>query len=330
MPLVRTLSESVVVVTGASSGIGAATAQALAERGASVVLAARRMDALREVAARCVARGGAAVPVPTDVTDPAAVDALAADAVARFGRIDAWVNNAAVGTYARLVDAPLDEIRRTVDVNLFGCLHGVRAAVPRLRAGGGGVIVNVASVLADVTVPFMGAYNMSKHAVRGLSETLRQELGDPCVSVCTVLPASIDTPFYRHAGNRSGRMVRPLPPVYPPELVAATIVRVLRRPRRVAYAGRLGRALAIQWRLAPTLAERALAWYGSRASFGDTPAAATAGSLFSTGTEPVRLDGGFRGRDRSTRRAAIGVGVVGATLGLAAAARGIGGRVAKR
>jgi NAD(P)-dependent dehydrogenase (short-subunit alcohol dehydrogenase family) len=301
MPLGRALSESVVVVTGASGGIGAATAQALAEQGTSVVLAARGIDALREVAARCVARGGAALAVPTDVTDAAAVDGLATDAVARFGRIDAWVNNAAVGLYARLVDAPLEEVRRTVDVNLFGSLHGVRAAVPRLRASGGGVIVNVASVLADVTVPFMGAYNVSKHAVRALSETVRQELGDRSVSVCTVLPASIDTPFYRHAGNRSGRAVRPMPPVYPPELVAATIVRVLRRPRRVAYAGRLGHALAVQWRLTPALTERVLAWYGRRAPFDDALAAATPGNLYTTGTGPVRLDGGFRDRHRTNK-----------------------------
>jgi hypothetical protein len=117
--------------------------------------------------------------------------------------------------------------------------------------------------------------------------------------------------------------------VYPPEVVAATIVRVLRRPRRVAYAGRLGHALAVQWRLAPALAERVLAWYGSWAPFDDRPAA-TSGNLFTAGTGPVRLDGGFRGRDRTTRRAAIGVGVAGATLGLAALTRGIGGRAARR
>jgi NAD(P)-dependent dehydrogenase (short-subunit alcohol dehydrogenase family) len=318
MPLSRPLSESVVVVTGASSGIGAATAQALAERKASVVLGARRVDALREVAARCVARGAAALPVATDVTDPAAVAALAAAAEARFGRIDAWVNNAGVGLYAPLADAPVDAVRRVMEVNLFGCLHGVRAVLPRLRAAGGGVIVNVASVLSDVTVPFMGPYNISKHAVRGLSDTLRQEIADRSISVCTVLPASIDTPFYRNAANRTGRTPRPIPPVYPPELVAETIVRVLRRPRREAYAGGLGHALAIQWRLTPALVERVLAWYGRRGSFGAAAVTPTPGNLFTPGHDRADLDGGFSGRRRTALRA--GIGAAGVSLGLAAIA----------
>src|SRR5690349_9529059 len=154
MPLRRPLAGSVVVVTGASGGIGAATALALAEKGAAVVLAARRAGALRAVADRCVAAGkaagGRALAVPTDVTDPAAVTALAHAATGEFGRLDAWVNNAGVGLYARLADVPLDELRRVVDVNLLGYLYGVRAALPELRAAGGGVIVNVASVLIDV------------------------------------------------------------------------------------------------------------------------------------------------------------------------------------
>jgi NAD(P)-dependent dehydrogenase (short-subunit alcohol dehydrogenase family) len=315
MPLRRPLARSVVVVTGASGGIGAATALALAAEGTAVVLAARRPDALRTVADRCVAAGGRALAVPTDVTDPAAVTALAAAARDRFGRIDAWVNNAGVGLYAALADAQLDEVRRVLDVNLLGYLYGVQAALPELRAAGGGVIVNVASVLSDVTVPFMGAYNITKHAVRGLSDTLRQELADQPISVCTVLPASIDTPFYRNAANRSGREIRPMPPVYPPETVARTVVRVLRRPRREAYAGGLGHALAVQWRLAPVPVERVLAWYGRRAALTATPAAPTPGNLFEPGGRPGDVDGGFHGRSRAVLRAVAGsaaasVGVV--------------------
>lgn len=284
MPLTRPLAESVVVVTGASGGIGAATAVAVASQGAAVVLAARRGDALEAVAARCAAVGGRGLAVPTDVTDPVAVKEVAAAARSSFGRLDAWVNNAGVGLYAGLADAPLDEVRRVVDVNLFGYLHGVQAAVPELRAAGGGVIVNVASVLSDVTVPFMGAYNITKHATRGLSDTLRQELGpNGPISVCTVLPASVDTPFYRDAANRSGRAVRPMPPVYRPATVARTILKVLRRPRREAYAGRAGRVLAVQWRLAPGPVEAVLAWYGRRAAFRSTPAAPTTGNLFEPG-----------------------------------------------
>jgi hypothetical protein len=157
----------------------------------------------------------------------------------------------------------------------------------------------------------MGAYNVTKHAVRGLSDTLRQELAGEPVSVCTVLPASIDTPFYRNAANRSGRQVRPMPPVYPPETVARTIVRVLRRPRREAYAGRLGHALAVQWRLAPAPVERVLAWYGRRAALSPAPAAPTPGNLFEPGGRPGDVDGGYHGRSRAAvRAAAASAGVV--------------------
>jgi len=280
MSLRRPLSESVVVVTGASGGIGAATAECLAERGTRVVLAARRPDALEEIASRCLARGGEALAVPSDVTDPAAVEALAEAATGRFGRIDAWVNNAAVALYAPLVGARLDEVRRVVDVNVFGYLHGIRSAVPRLRAAGGGVIVNVASVLAEMAVPYLGAYTLTKSAVRALSDTVRQELVGEPISVCTVLPASVDTPLYEHAGNRSGRVARPIPPVYSPDTVARVILRVLRRPRRVAYAGGLGRLGVWQWHLAPGLTERAGALVGPLVALGDEPRTPTAGNLF--------------------------------------------------
>jgi NADP-dependent 3-hydroxy acid dehydrogenase YdfG len=280
MPLQRSLTESVVVVTGASSGIGAATAEALAEQGARVVLAARGADALDEIAARCRARGGRAHPVPTDVTDPAAVEALADAATERFGRLDGWVNNAGVALYARLAEAPLAEVRRVVDVNVFGYLHGIRAALPRLRQAGGGVIVNVASVLADVVTPYLGAYILTKHAVRALSTTVRQELTDDAISVCTVLPASIDTPLYRHAANHLGRAARPIPPVFSPERVATVIVRVLHRPRREVYAGSLARLLLWQRRLLPSLTERIAAAATPAVALDDAPVPATTGNLF--------------------------------------------------
>jgi NAD(P)-dependent dehydrogenase (short-subunit alcohol dehydrogenase family) len=312
VPLRRALSDSVVVLTGASSGIGAATAEALAARGAAVVLAARRVGALHRVAGRC---GGRTLVVPTDVSDPGAVEALARAAETRFGRIDAWINNASVGVYAPLADAPVDDVRRAIEVNLLGYLYGVQAALPRLRADGG-VIVNVASVLAATTVPWMGAYNMSKHAVRALSDTLRQELTDGSVSVCTVLPASIDTPFYRHAANRTGRAVQPIPPVYPAGVVARTIVSVLRRPRREAYAGRLGHVLAVQQRLLPGATEWVMARYARRVALGSAPAPPTDGNLFVAGTDPAAIDGGFHGRRRALVRAVVaagfGVGLAGA------------------
>ncbi|MBY8874461.1 SDR family NAD(P)-dependent oxidoreductase [Micromonospora sp. PLK6-60] len=323
MPLTRSLADATVVVTGASGGIGAATAYALADRGADVVLAARSEAALHVVAQRCHELGGRALVVPTDVTDPAAVDRLAERAATAFGRIDGWVNNAAVSAVGLFDEIPVAEFRRVVEVNLLGTAYGVRAALPHLAAAGGGVLVNNASVLAEVAMPYQSAYNAAKHGIRGLADTVRQELrvtGRSSISVCTVLPATIDTPFFRHAANHSGRELVPPPPVYPPEVVAETIVRLLCRPRREAYAGGAARLIGLQWRLAPALAERALGWYVHRTQFGPTARPETTGNVFGPrGT--ARTGGGWPGRRRQLVRmsAAFGLAAAGTAAGTVAA-----------
>ena len=301
MPLTRPLSDSVVVVTGASSGIGAGVALMLARRGTRVVLAARGEPALSELAERCQRWGTAALVVPTDVSDSVAVQRLADTARDRFGRIDAWINNAAVGVYGRLLDLPMQDLRRVVDVNLMGYLHGARAAVPALRAAGGGVLVMVASLLGEVSVPYMGAYTIAKHGVLGLCNTLRQELrgeGTTEVSVCAVLPASIDTPFFSHAANHTGRAIRPVPPVNPPWRIAGRIIRLLESPRRQAYAGLGGTALGLTWRFAPGITERLLAAYAKRVTFiSDRAAPVTLGTLYEPPSQPLEVEGGWRRHD---------------------------------
>ncbi len=319
MPLTRALSEAVVVVTGGSSGIGMSTAHELAARGAAVVIAARGADALEAVADDCRRLGGRALAVPTDVSDPAAVHALAEEAEARFGRIDGWVNNAGISAYGFTDQVPAADFRRVVEVNLLGTAYGMQAALPHLYAAGGGVIVNNASVLGVVTMPFQAAYNASKHGVRGLSDTVRQELrasGHREVSVCTVLPATIDTPFFDTAANHTGRALRPPPPVYPPHLVARRIARLLRHPRREAYAGRGGPALVIPYRIAPGLVERILGGYARRAQFRPGPAEVTSGNLFAA-AGAARPTGGWRPQPHTLRTtAAVGV-AAGAVAALA-------------
>ncbi|SCL69048.1 Short-chain dehydrogenase [Micromonospora chersina] len=323
MPLTRSLDDATVVITGASSGIGAATAYALARRGADVVLAARSEEALRRVADRCRELGGRALVVPTDVTDPEAVVGLAARAAGEFGRIDAWVNNAAVGTVGLFDEIPVTEFRRVVEVNLLGTVYGTKAALPWLDAAGGGVLVNNASVLAEVAMPYQSAYNATKHAIRGLADTVRQELrvtGRGHISLCTVLPASIDTPFFRHAANHTGRELTPPPPVYPPEMVAETIVRLLRRPRREAYAGGAARLMGLQWRLAPALAERVLGWYTARTQFGPGVRLDATGNVFRADAAAERTDG-WQGRRAQLIRltAAFGLAAAGTAVGTVAA-----------
>ncbi|SCG33989.1 SDR family oxidoreductase [Micromonospora halophytica] len=323
MPLTRTLADATVVITGASSGIGTATAYALARRGADVVLAARTEPALQEVARRCRELGGRALVVPTDVTDPVAVEELAVRAASEFGRIDAWINNAAVSAVGLFDEIPVAEFRRVVEVNLLGTTYGTRAALPWLSASGGGVLVNNASVLAEVAMPYQSAYNATKHGIRGLADTVRQELrvtGRGNISICTVLPATIDTPFFRHAGNHTGRELVPPPPVYPPEVVAETIVRLLRRPRREAYAGGAARLVGLQWRLAPALAERVLGWYVHRTQFGPARALESSGNVFRPDAEAVR-EGGWDGRRRQLVRmtTAFGLAAAGTAVGTVAA-----------
>jgi NAD(P)-dependent dehydrogenase (short-subunit alcohol dehydrogenase family) len=313
----------VVVVTGASSGIGRATALALASRGAEVALLARRADALAEVAARC---GPRALVLPVDVTDPDAVDAAARRTVEHFGRLDGWVNNAAVTMFGSLLDVPLADVRRVLDVNLMGYVHGARAALPHLVAGGSGVLVNVSSLLGRIPQPHGAAYTMSKFAIRGLGVSLREELrlaGVRGVSVSTVLPAAIDTPIYANAANHSGRVPHPPPPVYTPERVARTIVRQLRHPRReVVAGGLLGRAFVLQHVLTPRVAERVLAIDVDRSlkDPADGPAVPpTSGALYGPGPAPAAVHGGWDGAGRERRRRRAGLTAAAALTAGAAA-----------
>lgn len=255
----RPVKDQVVVITGASSGIGREAALRFAHHGASVVLAARGREALAEVAEQVDRVGGVAHVVPTDVGEWQQVDALAAAALERFGRIDTWINDASVAEYATVEDMTPEEIDRVVRVNLLGVIYGCKAAIPRMKLQGAGTLINVGSVLSKRSVPLQSAYCASKHGVKGFSESLRLEMKreHSGIAVCLVMPSSINTPFFRHARSKVGVMPMPIPPTYEPAVVADALVAVAQVPRREVVVGGSGKFLELVQRLSPG----AVDWY---------------------------------------------------------------------
>lgn len=279
----RAIKDSVIVITGASSGIGRATALEFARQGATLLLAARREAALQEVATECHRLGGQALVVPTNVTDEEAVKALARRAVDTFGRLDVWVNNAAVTLFARFEEAPSDVFRQVIETNVFGYYHGARAALPYFREQGSGILINVDSVVGAAPQPYTSAYVMSKYAIRGMAGSLRMELHlDKAndIHVCTVMPATIDTPLFQHAANYTGRATKAMNPVYSAQEVADAIAGLVEKPQREVIVGQAGYLMAGQSTFAPELYERMMAEQVDQDHLQDKPALPTNGNLF--------------------------------------------------
>ncbi|WP_207458617.1 SDR family oxidoreductase [Azospirillum sp. SYSU D00513] len=290
--------DKVVVITGASSGIGRATALEFARRGAAVILAARSHAALHEVAEECIDAGGRAMVVPTDVTDAAQVKALAQRAFDAFGGIDVWVNNAGVIAFGRFEEIPEDVFERVMRTNFLGVVHGCRAVLPHFLDHGEGIIINTASMVSNVGQRYATPYVASKFAVRGFSESLRQELVDePDIHVCVVMPAAIDTPLWQHAANYTGRAIKPLNPLYAPEDVAATIVSLAERPQREVFVGNMGRMTALQNAVAPGMTEKMMAHMIEHDMFQNRPARDTSGAVLAPMPEYHGASGGWRERN---------------------------------
>lgn len=250
----------VIVVTGASSGIGLAAARALVREGAHVVLAARSVDTLEAEADRLRGGGGSAVAVAMDVTSDASVVAAVETVVRRFGRIDAVVNNAGnAGRLSSWATAEPTATRSMFDVHVFGMERVTRAVLPHMLAQGGGTVVNIASTLAWVPMPMAAAYSAAKAAVLSFSESLRAELADRGIEVMLFAPPHTRTP---------SEMPLRGPRVFSPEWVADELVRSLRRGRACRLAGASNRALLVMRRIAPGVASRIMRDIGLRAGAG--------------------------------------------------------------
>lgn len=308
------------VITGTSSGIGRAAAHAFAGEGSALVLAAREPQALEAVARECTDAGAQAIAVPTDVRDERAVQALADAAVERFGRLDVWINGAAVMAYGRFEEVPSEVFRAVVETNLFGQIHGARAALPRFRAQRSGVLIDLSSVWGRATSPDVSAYLASKFAVRGLSECLRHEMRRvPGVDVATIAPQAVDTPIFDRAANYSGQPVRPVPPVLDPREIADGIVRCARSPKRERTYRRTGRLLELLAAVAPAAYHRVLPPAFEAGNFARGAAPVGVGQVLAAAPGPRAVDGGWR---RHRRRELVDA--------LASALRGAGRRLVGR
>jgi short-subunit dehydrogenase len=257
----KPIKEQVMVITGASSGIGLVTARMAAKRGARVVLTARNADALERLAEEITAdpsTDGTATFVAADVADESALRHVADVAASEFGRIDTWVNGAGVSLYGRLTDVSWDDQRRLFETNFWGVVAGSRVAVERMRHDGG-ALINIGSTSSDRAVPLQGMFSASKHALKAFTDALRMEVehDELPLSVTLVKPHAVDTPIAEHAKNYLPNEPASLPPpVYAPEVVAETILHCAEHPVRDVFAGGGGKLVSVLANLAPRLTDK--------------------------------------------------------------------------
>lgn len=253
----KKLRDQVMVLTGASSGIGLVTARMAAQRGARLVLAARSEEELKRLAGEIETHGGEAIAVPADVSKQEDVERIASTAIERFGGFDTWVNDAGISIFGRLEEVKIEDERRLFETNFWGVVYGSLAAVRHLKQRGG-ALINLGSVVSNRAFPLQGMYSASKHAVKGFTDALRVELEDEeaPVSVTLIKPTSIATPFPRHAANYMPVEPTLPPPVYAPDLVAKGILYCAEHPERDFPIGGASKAMSMLESVAPRLMDK--------------------------------------------------------------------------
>lgn len=273
MSRIETLEGAVVVVTGASGGVGRAAAVEFARHGASVALLARGEAGLEGAAGEVRDAGGRALIVPVDVADADAVEAAAARVEAEWGRIDVWVNCAFSSVFAEIGRIAPGEFRRTTEVSYLGFVYGTMAALRRMRPAGRGSIVQIGSALAYRGIPLQSAYCGAKHAIVGFTESVRTELmhDHSDVAITMVHLPAMNTPQFRWLLSRLPKQAQPVPPIYQPEVAARTIVRAAVRPRRAYWVGISTVQTILGNRLIPGLLDRYLGRTGYQAQQTDEP-----------------------------------------------------------
>lgn len=282
-----------IVITGASSGIGRATALEFARKGYNIALTARRQDVLNSVAAECDRMGGKTFAYAIDVSDEKMVYEFAEKAFDEFGSIDVWVNNAAVSMLGPFDETPMESVRRLLDINLMGYMYGARAALKYFRQQGHGILINIASQAGMTGQPFAVPYSTSKAAVYGMSQGLQNEYADePHIHICTVLPATIDTPLFQNAANYMGRKVKAMEPIVDARTVAKEIECLSRCPKSEVLVGGMAIQGMLMKFLAPGIFSRMFNHQVKNKHFFDEHSDHSQGNLFEP-KEFAAVDGGW-------------------------------------
>ena len=269
----KPLDQQVIVITGASSGIGLATAEAAAKEGAKLVLAARSDKTLEEVVQRINASGGQAIHVVADVASRQEVEQIAQAAISRFGRIDTWINNAGLSIYGRLHEVSDEDNRRLFDVNFWGVVYGSLVALPHLLKQGG-ALINVGSEVSEAVVPLQGMYSASKHAVKGFTDALRvevEEVDEAPVSITLIQPTAVDTPFPEHAKNYMDKEPKLPTPMIDPEKVAKAILKAAVKPERDVKVGAMAKLDTTVSKIAPSFGDKMAALQANRQQRDEAP-----------------------------------------------------------
>jgi short-subunit dehydrogenase len=331
----KPLNEQVVLLTGATSGIGLVTARMAAEKGARLMLVARNENALASLAAQLTDADHEVTFAVCDVAKEDELNNAAERCVARFGRIDTWINNAGVSIYGRLEEVSHDDSRRLFETNFWGVVNGSLIAVKHFRNAGGGTLINVGSTLSDRAIPIQGMYCASKHAVKGFTDALRMELEaeQTPVSVTLVKPAAIDTPYKEHAKNYLAVEPQNPPPVYAPETVAETILHCCENPVRDVFVGAGGKMISAMGKFAPRLTDYVMEATMIEQQKTNQPAGANPiESLHTAPDESLTERGGYEGHVAESSlytKASLhpfAIGAIAAGLGAAAYALSRSGR----
>jgi short-subunit dehydrogenase len=280
----KALEEQVIVITGASSGIGLATAQMAAARGAKLVVAARSEQTLHDLVSVLVNAGHEAISVVADVSYPQDCQRIVEAAIGRFGRIDTWVNNAGVAIYGRLDQVSDKDSRRLFDINFWGVVNGSLAVLPLLRIYGG-ALINVGSEVSDSVVPLQGMYAASKHAVKGFTDALRMEIEEidkAPVAITLIQPATVDTPYPQHAKNYMSEEPKLPTPQIDPRQVAQAILDAAVKPTRDVKVGAMARINTFVAKMLPSLSDKMMAKQADQQHY-DEPPREPDGTLYRAG-----------------------------------------------